>query len=134
MRALCSPLNACGAGCRRYGVTVNRFASSALVASGNEPMLSTSMVMPALYLEDLLRRLVQAFARPVGLDQIVVADHREDRIVLVARMHREIHALFDHHGFVGANERPLHQVVALPVRVEAKLRRQSAAAHIVVVL
>ena len=41
--------------------------------------------------------------------------------------------LLDVHGLIGANQRPFHEVIALPVAVEAKLRRQAARAHVVVV-
>src|SRR6516164_4588557 len=55
----------------------------AFVVSGNARMLGTSIVMGASNLEDLLRGLVQARARTLGLDEIVVADHGEDRGRLV---------------------------------------------------
>src|SRR5262249_40654445 len=110
-----------------------RLASSACVASGNAPMLSTSTFMGASNLEDLLRGLMQARAHAVELDEIIVADHGEDRGRLVARMDREIHVLLDQHRLIAADQRPFHEVVALAVAIEPQLRRQSAAAHVVVV-
>src|SRR5215469_9710449 len=83
-----------------------RFASSAFVASGNAPMLSTSIVMDASNFENLLRGLVQARARAVGLDEIIVADHGEDRGRLVAGMDREVHVLLDRHGLIAATAVP----------------------------
>ncbi len=77
---------------------------------------------------------MQARTRPAGFDEIVVADHREQRRRLIAGMNREVHVLLDTHGLVGADERPLDQVVALPVGIEPKLRRQATAAHVIVVL
>src|SRR5882757_2754004 len=97
-------------------------------------MLNTSMVMRVSYFKDLLGCLMQARARSAGLDEIVVADHREDRWRLIAGMDRKVHVLLDPHGLVGADERPLDQIVTLTVGIEAKLRRQPAAAHIVVML
>ena len=96
-------------------------------------MLSTSIIMAASQLENPLRSLVQAGSGAVGFDEIVVADHREDRRSLVAGVNGEVHVLLDRHGLVGTNQGPLHQVVALAVGVEAQLRRQAAAAHAVVV-
>src|SRR5260370_18471165 len=110
-----------------------RFASSAFVASGNAPMLSTSIFMDASNLEDLLRRLWQARARAIGLDEIIVEDQGENRGRLVAGMDREVHVLLDRHGLIAAHQRPFHEVVALAVAIEPQLRRQSAAAHVLVV-
>src|SRR5262245_9980186 len=81
-------------------------------------MLGTSIVMGASNLEDLLRGLVQARTRTLGLDEIVVADHGEDRGRLVAGMDREVHVLRDRHGLVAAHQRPFHEVVALAVAIE----------------
>src|SRR5499427_7902091 len=110
-----------------------RFASSAFVASGNAPMLSTSIFMDASNFEDLLRGLVQARAWAVGLDEIIVADHGENRGRLVAGMDREVHVLLDRHGLIAAHQWPFHEVVALAVTIKPQLRRQSAAAHVLVV-
>src|SRR5262245_38435104 len=104
-----------------------RLASSACVASGNAPMLSTSIFMDASNLEDLLRDLVQARAHAVGLDEIIVADHGKDRVRLVTRMDGEIHVFLDQHGLIAADQRPFHEVVALAVAIEPQLRRQSTA-------
>src|SRR5260370_9156422 len=104
-----------------------RFASSAFVASGNAPMLSTSIFMDASNLEDLLRGLVQARARAVGLDEIIVAYHSENRGRLVAGMDREVHVLLDRHGLIAPHQRPFHEVVPLPVELERHRRRHSAA-------
>src|SRR5713226_3858910 len=124
IRALSAALSASGAGGWKWRVTANRFASSVFVASGNEPMLNTSIFMRALHLEDLLRGLVQARTRATRLDEIIVADHGEDRRGLVAGMNREVHVLLDYHRFVGADQRPLDEVVALAVAIEPQLRRQ----------
>src|SRR5262245_6451357 len=97
IRPLSSALSASGAGGCGWCVTANRRASSALVAGGNEPMLSTSIGMGALDLEHLLRGLVQAFARAVRPNQVVVADHREDRRRLIGGMDGEVHVRFDIH-------------------------------------
>src|ERR1700752_5005950 len=98
MRPMSSPLSASGAGRLKWRVTAKRFASSALVASGNAPMLKTSIFMRASNLEYLLRGPVQARTGATGLDEVVVADHGEDRGRLVAGMHGEIHVLLEDHG------------------------------------
>src|SRR5215510_5333550 len=134
MRPLSSALSASGAGRLKWRSTAKRFASSVFVASGNAPMLRTSIFMRASNLEHLLRGLVQAFARPIRPDQIVVADHCEDRRAFIGWMDGEIHVCFDIHRLVGADQRPLDEIVALAVRVEAKLRREAVVAHVVVVL
>src|SRR5262249_31806193 len=124
MRPRSSALSASGAGRLKWRVTAKRRASSVFVASGNAPMLSTSIVMGASNLEYRLRGLVQAFARAVRLDQVVVADDGEDRRRFEGWMYGEVHVGFDSHRLVRADQRPLDQVVALAVRVKAQLWRQ----------
>src|SRR3984893_4075677 len=133
MRPLSSAPSASGAGRWKRWVMAKRFASSAFGPSGNAPMLSTSIFMDASNFEDLLRGLVQARPRTVGLDEIIVADHGENRGRLVAGMDREVHVPLDRHGLIAAHQRPFHEVVALAVAIEPQLRRQSAAAHVLVV-
>src|SRR5262249_4600512 len=133
MRFLRSAPSASGAGRCKWRVTAKHCASSVLVASGNEPMLNTSIVMDASDLEDLLRSLVQAVAWAAGLDEVIVADHGEDRRRLIARMNGKVHVFLDRHGLVTADQRPLHEIVSLAVAIEPQLRRQVAAAHVIVV-
>src|SRR5262249_7699203 len=103
---------------RTIGIAATQFPCvGAIIKTMSAPMLSTSIVMGASNLEDLLRGLVQARAGAVGLDEIIVADHGEDRGRLVARMNREVHMLRDRHGLVAAHQRPFHEVVALAVAI-----------------
>src|SRR5262249_39807158 len=118
MRLLRSAPSASGAGRWEGRVTAKRVASSAFVASGKTPAPTTSIFMDASNLEDLLRGLVQACAHAVGLDEIVVADHGEDRGRLVTGMDGEIHMFLDQHGLIAAHQRPFHHVVALAVAIE----------------
>src|SRR5438034_69103 len=110
-----------------------RSANSAFVASGTEPMLNTSIFMEVSDFEHLLRGLVQAIARAVGLDEIIIADHGEDRRGLVTRMHRKVHVPLNRHALIAADQRPFHQIVALAVSIKPQLRRQFAAAHVIIV-
>src|SRR5262252_5604061 len=68
-------------------------------------------------LENLLFGPVQAFARPVRFDKVVIADHREYGVGLITWMHRKVHAGCERHRLVRSHERPLDQVVALAVAV-----------------
>src|SRR5260221_12502670 len=106
-----------------------RFASSAFVASGNAPMLSTSIFMDASNLEDLLRGLVQARARAVGLYEIIVAHHSENRRRLVAGMNREVHVLLNRRGLISSHQRPFLGVLALAAPLVPQLQRPRAAGH-----
>ena len=71
--------SASGAGRLKWRVTANRLASSASVASGNEPMLRTSMLHGRIRARRSASGSGAGIAGPVGFDEIVVADHREDR-------------------------------------------------------
>src|SRR5262245_41155496 len=93
-----------------------------------------SFVMRGSNLEDLLRGLVQALARPTRPNQVVVADDREDRRRFIGWMDGKIHVLFYGHRLVSPDQRPLHEVVALAVRAKAQLRREAVVAHVLVVL
>src|SRR5262250_731762 len=90
---------------------------------------SLAMTKKRSHLEHLLLGAVQAFGGTVAADEIIVADHREQRGGLIAGMDREVHVLLERHGLVEAHQRPFNQVVALPVAIEAQLRRQAARAH-----
>src|SRR5271168_2498000 len=65
------------------------------------------------------REAVQPFARPVGLDQVVVAYPRQRVATNVGRVHDDVHVFRDRHRLVAANERPFDQVIALAMTVEA---------------
>src|SRR6187397_1510423 len=80
--------------------------------------------------EDFLFRRVQAGARAIRLDKIIVANDRKDRVILEARMHREIHVLGDGHVFVVTDQRTLDHVVALSVRIEPDLGGETMRDHV----
>src|SRR3954462_6600269 len=79
-------------------------------------------------LEKDLRNLVNPLH--AGLpDQEVVADPGEASASDMLRMDRHIHVFLNGHGLVAADQRPLHQIVALAVRVEAVLLVALVLAH-----
>src|SRR5262245_51553715 len=84
-------------------------------------------------LPDLLFGLVQVLDHAVRLDQEVIADEGEVAAGVEAGMHRHVHVGGDRYGLVGAQQRPLDQIVALAVAVEAQLGRRAMAGHELVV-
>src|SRR6516225_3809197 len=75
---------------------------------------SLAMTKGHSHLEHLLLGAMGAFAWAVAADQIIVADHREQRGGLISGVHREVHVFLKRHGLVEAHQRPLDEIVPLP--------------------
>jgi len=72
--------------------------------------------------DDLLGRLVEALPWPRLRHEVVVADARPDPVIASSRVDRQVHTRLNRQGFIDQKERPLHQVIALPVGVQAQFR------------
>src|SRR6185437_13565689 len=78
---------------------------------------------------DDFRELMQPFARAVGADEPVIAKPRHRAAADIGRVHDNIHVFLDRHWLVVADQRPLDQVVALAVAVQALLLGPAVLAH-----
>ena len=72
---------------------------------------------------------MQALARPVRSDQIIVAHPGQDAAANISRMHDDIHVAFDAHRLVLADQRPLDEIVALAVTMQPLFFRPPVLAH-----
>src|SRR5262249_33982361 len=78
---------------------------------------------PSAEFRDRFGETVQAFARAVRSDQVIVAHPGQDAAADIGWMHDNIHILFDVHRLVLADEWTLHEIVALAVAVQPLLFR-----------
>ena len=72
---------------------------------------------------------MQALARPVRSDQVIVAHPGQDAAANISRMHDDIHVAFDAHRLVLADQRPLDEIVALAVTVQPLFFRTTVLVH-----
>ena len=68
-------------------------------------------------MEDFLRHVVNALARSVLANDIVITYPRPDVRRHMSRMANDVHVLLDAHGLIVADQGPLHHIIALTMTV-----------------